>query len=115
MFEPNATPLQKDEGGRGGAIDRWLDFLTGFGIMGIPLMTASTSAVKEIDYVHPHYRALIDASPFLTMATSGADGFDVSPRGDAAGLVVVQDGKTLLLPERQGNKRADSQQRATLY
>ena len=29
---------------------------------------------KEIDYVHPHYRAMIEASPFMVMATSGPDG-----------------------------------------
>jgi PPOX class probable FMN-dependent enzyme len=31
-----------------------------------------------------------------------------SPRGDPAGFVVVQDEKTLLLPERRGNNRIDS-------
>ena len=36
---------------------------------------------KELDYVHPHYRAMIEASPFVVMATSGPDGLDVSPRG----------------------------------
>ena len=35
---------------------------------------------KEIDYVHPHYRAMIEASPFMVMATSGPDALDVSPR-----------------------------------
>ena len=63
---------------------------------------------KEIDYVHPHYRAMIEASPFMVMATSGPDGLDVSPRGDPAGFVVVEDEKTLLIPDRRGNNRADS-------
>src|SRR6478736_3552115 len=63
---------------------------------------------KEIDYVHPHYRAMIEASPFMVMATSGPDGLDVSPRGDPAGFVVVQDERTLLIPDRRGNNRADS-------
>ena len=39
---------------------------------------------KEIDYVHPHYRAMIEASPFMVMATCGPDGLDVSPRGDTS-------------------------------
>jgi uncharacterized protein len=63
---------------------------------------------KEIDYVHPHYRAMIEASPFMVMATSGPDGLDVSPRGDPAGFVVVEDERTLLIPDRRGNNRADS-------
>jgi uncharacterized protein len=63
---------------------------------------------KEIDYVHPHYRAMIEASPFMVMATSGPGGLDVSPRGDPAGFVVVADDKTLLIPDRRGNNRCDS-------
>jgi uncharacterized protein len=63
---------------------------------------------KEIDHVHPHYRAMIEASPFMVMATSGPDGLDVSPRGDPPGFVTVQDERTLLIPDRRGNNRADS-------
>jgi uncharacterized protein len=63
---------------------------------------------KEIDHVNQHYRAMIEASPFMVMATSGPDGLDVSPRGDPAGFVVVEDEKTLLIPDRRGNNRADS-------
>jgi PPOX class probable FMN-dependent enzyme len=63
---------------------------------------------KEIAFVHPHYRALIEASPFAILATCGPGGLDVSPRGDPPGFVVVEDEKTLLLPERRGNNRIDS-------
>lgn len=63
---------------------------------------------KELSYVHPAYRAMIEASPFAVLATVGADGMDASPRGDPAGFVIVQDEKTLLLPERRGNNRVDS-------
>ena len=63
---------------------------------------------KEVPYLHPHYQALIQASPFAVLATAGPDGLDVSPRGDPAGFVVVQDEHTLLLPERRGNNRVDS-------
>jgi uncharacterized protein len=71
--------------------------------------TPSDGAIaKEIDYVHPHYRSMIEASPFMVMATSGPDGLDVSPRGDPVGFVVVQDERTLLIPDRRGNNRADS-------
>jgi uncharacterized protein len=63
---------------------------------------------KEIDYLHPHYRRLIEASPFFVLATGGPDGMDASPRGDAPGFVVVEDEKTLLVPDRRGNNRVDS-------
>ena len=66
------------------------------------------STVKEIDHVTPHYRALIEASPFAVLATSGPEGLDCSPRGDAAPVVRVQDPRTLLMPDRRGNNRADS-------
>tara|TARA_R110000796_G_scaffold46008_2_gene111311 strand:- start:47297 stop:47926 length:630 start_codon:yes stop_codon:yes gene_type:complete len=69
---------------------------------------AEASLKKEVPYIHPLYQKLIQASPFAVMATSGADGLDVSPRGDAPGFVQVLDDKTLLLPERRGNNRIDS-------
>jgi PPOX class probable FMN-dependent enzyme len=69
---------------------------------------SDAAIAKEIDFVHPHYRAMIEASPFVVMATSGPDGLDVSPRGDPAGFVVVEDERTLLIPDRRGNNRCDS-------
>jgi len=63
---------------------------------------------KEIDYIHPHYRAMIEASPFVVLGTSGPGGLDVSPRGDPAGFVHVLDDKTVLIPDRRGNNRVDS-------
>src|ERR1051326_3713997 len=63
---------------------------------------------KEIDYIHPHYRAMIEASPFMVLGTCGPEGLDVSPRGDPPGFVHVADEKTLLIPDRRGNNRADS-------
>jgi PPOX class probable FMN-dependent enzyme len=67
-----------------------------------------TSTKKEVPYVHPLYRQMIEASPFAVLATIGPGGLDASPRGDPAGFVVVEDEKTLLLPERRGNNRIDS-------
>ena len=43
---------------------------------------SEAAIAKEIDHVHPHYRAMIEASPFVIIATSGPEGLDVSPRGD---------------------------------
>lgn len=66
------------------------------------------SIKKEVDHVHPHYRAFIEAAPFAMVATAGPGGLDASPRGDPAGFVVVEDEKTLLLPDRRGNNRIDT-------
>lgn len=54
-------------------------------------------------------RAVIQRSPFLFLGTSRTDGnADVSPRGDPAGFVRILDDRTLLLPDRRGNRLADS-------
>ena len=66
------------------------------------------SVAKEVGHIHPHYRAMIAASPLFVLATSGPGGLDASPRGDAPGFVVVADERTLLIPDRRGNNRADS-------
>ena len=73
------------------------------------LGTPSGGAVrKERDHLHDLDLAWIAASPFLLMATSAADGTcDVSPKGDPAGFVHVLDDRTLVVPERPGNRRAD--------
>jgi PPOX class probable FMN-dependent enzyme len=66
------------------------------------------SLVKEVDYITPHYRAFIAASPFCALATSGPEGLDCSPRGDRPGFIYVVDERTLHLPDRRGNNRTDS-------
>ncbi|QAS54386.1 pyridoxamine 5'-phosphate oxidase family protein [Halobacillus litoralis] len=64
---------------------------------------------KVIDYLDDNCAKFIAQSPFLTMATSDRQGFcDVSPRGDSPGFVKVLDEKSLIIPERPGNKRTDS-------
>jgi uncharacterized protein len=70
--------------------------------------SSAGAIAKEIDYIHPHYRAMIEASPFMVLATAGAEGLDCSPRGDPAGFVHVVDERTLLIPDRRGNNRIDS-------
>lgn len=74
-------------------------------LYGLP---GETSLVKELDHLIPEYAALIAASPFVALATAGPEGLDCSPRGDLPGFVRVKDARTLLLPDRRGNNRADS-------
>jgi PPOX class probable FMN-dependent enzyme len=64
--------------------------------------------VKETDRITKAYQALIEASPFCAMATSGPGGLDCSPRGDPKGFVRVLDEKTVVVPDRRGNNRIDS-------
>ena len=66
------------------------------------------STVKVTDHITPHYAALIQASPFVALATVGPEGLDCSPRGDLPGFVRIADPKTLILPDRRGNNRIDS-------
>lgn len=71
--------------------------------------SSAGAIAKEIEYIHPHYRAMIEASPFMVLATSGPEGLDCSPRGDPPGsFVQVADDRTLLIPDRRGNNRIDS-------
>ena len=66
------------------------------------------SLVKETDRIVPAYKAMIDASPFVALATNGPDGLDCTPRGDAGSVVRVTDPKTVMMPDRRGNNRIDS-------
>jgi PPOX class probable FMN-dependent enzyme len=64
---------------------------------------------KELDRLDSHAREFIGRSPFLVIGTSGASGqTDMSPKGDPPGFVHVLDEKTLAIPDRLGNRRADT-------
>lgn len=56
--------------------------------------------------LHRHHRAFIALSPFVVIASADRDGApDVSPRGDLAGFAAVLDERTIVLPDRPGNKK----------
>ncbi|PBB37760.1 pyridoxamine 5'-phosphate oxidase family protein [Mesorhizobium sp. WSM3868] len=74
-------------------------------LYGLP---GEASVAKELDHVIPQYAAFIEASSFVALATCGPEGLDCSPRGDLAGFVRLLDEKTLMMPDRRGNNRADS-------
>lgn len=64
---------------------------------------------KITDRLNDLTRQFIERSPFVCVATGRPDGgLDVSPRGDPAGFVRILDERTLLLPDRPGNKLADT-------
>jgi PPOX class probable FMN-dependent enzyme len=66
------------------------------------------SVLKEVPALTHAYRAFVEAAPFVVMATSGAEGLDSSPKGDAPGFVHILDDKTLAIPDRPGNNRVDN-------
>jgi uncharacterized protein len=67
------------------------------------------SANKIIDHIDAHCRAWIERAPFVVISTVDRAGrMDVSPKGDPPGFVRVLDEKTLAIPDRPGNLRADS-------
>jgi PPOX class probable FMN-dependent enzyme len=64
---------------------------------------------KIADRLNPLTRQFVERSPFVVVATGRPDGgLDVSPRGDPPGFVRILDDRTLLLPDRPGNKLADT-------
>ena len=67
------------------------------------------SQAKQLDRIDRHARAFIALSPFCVVASADAAGrCDATPRGDAPGFVAVADARTLLLPDRPGNRRVDT-------
>jgi len=67
------------------------------------------AADKVIDHIDEHCAALIAHSPFLVISSADSDGnMDMSPKGDPEGFVKVLDEKTLVIPDRLGNRRGDT-------
>jgi PPOX class probable FMN-dependent enzyme len=64
---------------------------------------------KTITRLDIHCKSFIARSPFVLIASSNARGeMDISPKGDAPGFVRVLDDHTLAIPDRPGNRRADT-------
>jgi uncharacterized protein len=66
-----------------------------------------TTIRKEVARLSTGYRKLIEAAPFVVVATAGPEGLDCSPKGDPAGFVRILDDQTLAIPDRPGNNRLD--------
>ena len=64
---------------------------------------------KKLDRIDSYFHRFIAHSPYVGLATADASGLpDCSPRGDYPGFVKVLDEQTLAMPDRPGNKLADS-------
>lgn len=69
---------------------------------------SEASVAKVTNHLTPLYRQMIEASPFVALATVGPEGLDCSPRGDIGGVVRIIDDRTLHMPDWRGNNRVDS-------
>lgn len=70
---------------------------------------ARMSVDKVIDHIDDLAAEFIAATPFIVISSVRADGqVDLSPRGDPPGFMTVLDRKTLAIPDRPGNRRADT-------
>jgi hypothetical protein len=75
-------------------------------ILGTP---SAVVASKISDRLNDLTRQFIERSPFVCVATKLPDGgIDVSPRGDPPSFVRILDERTLLIPDRPGNRLADT-------
>lgn len=66
------------------------------------------SVVKVLPALNDEYRRMIEASPFLAIATVGEEGTDCSPRGHNGPIIHIEDKQTLMLPDWRGNNRVDT-------
>jgi PPOX class probable FMN-dependent enzyme len=72
--------------------------------------THDLAAKKCLNRLDLHAREFVARAPFLCIGTQSPTGSaDVSPRGDPRGFVQVLDDRTLLIPDRPGNNRLDTQ------
>ena len=75
-------------------------------VLGKPHSAVIKKTIYKLD---KHCKAYIAKSPFVLVASSDNDGnFDISPKGDLSGFVHVLDDNTLVIPDRLGNRRADT-------
>lgn len=64
---------------------------------------------KQLAALDDHCRRFVALSPFVVVASRGADGaMDASPRGGEPGFVLAPDPRTLLIPDATGNNRLDT-------
>jgi PPOX class probable FMN-dependent enzyme len=67
-----------------------------------------STQLKILKALEQHATNFIARSPFLIIASGQPGALDASPRGDAPGFVKVLDNTTVLIPERPGNRLADT-------
>ncbi len=104
------TDVTKDPAGTGSVLGRKVRRLVSLAdlrnVIGEPTKAV---CMKVTDSLNELTRAFVERAPFVCIATSGPAGeCDVSPRGDPAGFVRILDDRTLVIPDRPGNRLADT-------
>jgi len=73
-------------------------------IIGNPHPMVQLKVMNELNEITGDF---VRRSPFIVLATADREGNqDASPKGDHPGFVAIEDSRTLLIPERSGNKLA---------
>ncbi|PHQ67644.1 MAG: pyridoxamine 5'-phosphate oxidase [Robiginitomaculum sp.] len=75
-------------------------------IMGEASELVTRKTLSELDN---HCGVFINRAPFVLISSADGQGnADISPKGDPEGFVKIIDSKTLAIPDRLGNRRADT-------
>lgn len=75
-------------------------------IMGHPNERVSSKVLNHLDQ---NCQTYIQKTPFIILSTANKQGHqDTSPKGDPAGFIKILNQNTLAIPERLGNRKADS-------
>lgn len=78
-------------------------------LRGLYAQPKGRSLAKQLDRLDAHCMRFVSLSPFVVVATTGAEGrMDCSPRGGEPGFVKAVDARTILIPDSPGNNRLDS-------
>jgi PPOX class probable FMN-dependent enzyme len=105
MIDP-ARSRSQDRGMRDAIRDLVLSETELETVLGAPTPRMRSKARSTID---AQCRAFIERCPFILVASADDEGrLDISPKGDPAGFVTVIDETTLAIPDRPGNRRADT-------
>jgi uncharacterized protein len=66
-----------------------------------------TTQAKILDHLDEQAIGFIARAPFLILSTVGPDGLpDASPKGDEPGFVLVENERSIVIPDRSGNNLA---------
>ena len=73
-------------------------------VIGNPSPMTKTKVLSELDEAATDF---IKRSPFIVLSTADRESNqDASPKGDHPGFIAIENSRTLLIPERKGNKLA---------
>ncbi len=79
------------------------------GLLQPPVVAEPAAEVGDGPLAAPGVADFLTAAPFLVLSTwDSSGGGDTSPRGEERAVARILDGRTLVIADRKGNKRADT-------